>query len=71
MTPPADRPSSVATRRAVLAGVAGSAAATSGCVSRLRTVMGRESPDPVTVTIKTVPADDDPYALLIARQLSK
>ena len=33
--------------------------------------MGRESPDPVTVTIKTVPADDDPYALLIARQLSK
>ncbi|MCU4800031.1 ABC transporter substrate-binding protein [Halobacteria archaeon HArc-gm2] len=71
MTPPVDRPSTTATRRAVLAGVAGSMAATSGCVSRLRTVMGRERPDPVTVTIKTVPADDDPYALLIARQLSE
>jgi peptide/nickel transport system substrate-binding protein len=33
--------------------------------------MGRDAPDPVTVTITTVPTDDDPYALLIARQLSK
>ncbi len=40
-------------------------------MSRLRTVMGRQQPDPVTVTIKTVPADDDPYALLLARRLSK
>lgn len=71
MDSPVDGPSTTTSRRAVLAGVAGSVAATSGCVSRLRTVMGREGPEPVTVTIKTVPADDDPYALLIARQLSK
>ena len=55
----------------MLSGVAGGVAATSGCVDRLRTVMGRERPNPITVTIKTVPADDDPYALLVARQLSK
>lgn len=71
MASPGTTPSRRATRRAVLAGAAGSLAATSGCISRVRTVMGRDEPDPVSVTIKTVPRDHDPYALLIARQLSE
>lgn len=62
--------SGVATRRRVLAGLAGGgAAATSGCIGRIRSVSGWESSSQVRLDIKTAPADGDPYALRIARQL--
>ncbi|WP_101295489.1 ABC transporter substrate-binding protein [Halegenticoccus soli] len=60
------------TRRAVLASVAAaSAAGTSGCVKRLRNVVGREPSRQISLEIKTVPADSDPYASRIARHLAE
>lgn len=59
-------------RRAVLSSLAtGVAVLGSGCASRLRAATGWQSPDQVTLRIKTVPADADPYALRIARQVAE
>ena len=54
-------------RRAFLAGVAGTLA---GC-SSAREIADSSSPTPVSLRIKTTPADDDPYATRIARHLAK
>jgi peptide/nickel transport system substrate-binding protein len=40
-------------------------------VRRLRTSVGWHSPSQVTLDIKTVPADADPYALRVARHVSR
>ena len=58
------------TRRSVLAGLTGGLAASSGCLSRVRSLVGRNQPDSVSLSIKTLPVDQDPYAIAIARQLS-
>ncbi|PSP78086.1 ABC transporter substrate-binding protein [Halobacteriales archaeon QS_1_68_20] len=59
------------TRRGVLATTAGvGLASTSGCIRRLRSLMNRETGQQVSVRIKTVPADKDPVAVTIARNLA-
>jgi len=64
------RPSPV-NRRAVLATLASTGALLgSGCMRRLRSVAGWESTSQVSLEIKTMPADADPYAVRIARQLA-
>jgi len=51
---------------AVLGGVS-----SSGCASRARSILNRNSPSTVSVSIKTPPADDDRTATLIARHLAE
>jgi peptide/nickel transport system substrate-binding protein len=51
---------------AVLGGVS-----SSGCASRARSILNRDSPSTVSVSIKTPPADDDRTATLIARHLAE
>ncbi len=58
------------TRRSALAGLSGGLAAMSGCLSRIRALVGRSQPTTVSLSIKTLPVDQDPYAIAIARQLS-
>ena len=57
-------------RRRALAGV-GLAAASAGCVGRVRNIAGREGPSPLELTIRTTPADEDPHAVRIARSLAE
>jgi len=58
-------------RRALVGGAAGIAtASTAGCLDRLRNRVSRDSPEPVSVTVKTVPADDDERAVTVARHLA-
>ncbi|MFD1585648.1 ABC transporter substrate-binding protein [Halorientalis brevis] len=58
------------TRRRVLAAAGvGAAAATSGCLGRLRSIFGWQIDGSVSLKIGTLPADTDPYALRIARQV--
>lgn len=52
------------------AGAAG-ATATSGCLEQLRSAVGREPLEQVSLTVKTVPADTDGAAVRIARELAK
>ena len=56
-------------RRTVLATLA--ATSTSGCLQRARSLANRQSPQRVSVTIKTVPADADEAAIEIARALQE
>ncbi|WP_336358376.1 ABC transporter substrate-binding protein [Haloarcula sp. CGMCC 1.6347] len=56
-------------RRAVLGSAAAGLAATSGCMQRLRTLAGNKESPAVSLSIKTRPADEDPGAMHIARQL--
>ncbi|GAB3039165.1 ABC transporter substrate-binding protein [Natronobiforma cellulositropha] len=57
-------------RRAVLAGFAtGGLVTTSGCVRRARSIVGRDDPDPLSLTITTVPDDVDRHAVVIADTL--
>lgn len=58
-------------RRAVLGGVTALATGTlSGCVQQMRSLANRRRPDPVSLTIRTVPADTDSAATQIARSLA-
>lgn len=58
-------------RRAVLAGASTlGVGLTAGCFDRARSLFGENGPDPVSLTIKTLPADSDPIATRIARMLS-
>ncbi|WP_233263411.1 ABC transporter substrate-binding protein [Halorhabdus sp. CUG00001] len=56
-------------RRGLLAAFA--AASSSGCLQRARTLVNRRSPEQVSVTIKTVPADDDEASVEIARRFQE
>jgi len=60
-------------KRRELLGVAGTAglAATSGCMRRLRSITGWQSRSQVSMGIRAVPADADPYAFRIARSLAE
>lgn len=58
-------------RRSVLAALgSGSLALGSGCLRRTRNLTGWRSVQPVEFTIKTLPADADPYALTLAREVA-
>lgn len=63
-------PDSALRRRAVLAGGLGALTATSGCVSELRSIAGREASEQLSLSISTVPASEDPYAVRIANRLA-
>ncbi|WP_275882934.1 ABC transporter substrate-binding protein [Halorhabdus sp. BNX81] len=59
-------------RRKLLGGVGfGAAVGSAGCLQYARSLTNRDSPEQVSVTIKTVPADDDEAAVQIARRLQK
>ncbi|WP_144906264.1 ABC transporter substrate-binding protein [Halobellus captivus] len=58
-------------RRAVLGTLAaGATASVSGCLRRARSVAGWDSMEQVSLRIKTLPADSDPYALHAARMIT-
>jgi peptide/nickel transport system substrate-binding protein len=57
-------------RRAVLAAGAASLLG-SGCLQQSQSLVDRSTPRQLSVTIKTMPADDDPRATMIARSLSE
>ncbi|WP_137283915.1 ABC transporter substrate-binding protein [Halorussus salinisoli] len=55
-------------RRSVLAGIAGTASvASAGCVQQVRSIANRTPSEQVSLDVKTVPADEDPRAVKIAR----
>ncbi len=56
-------------RRALLASAG--LATTGGCVRRIQSVVGRNTPRQLSLSIKTLPADADPRATRIARILSQ
>ncbi|WP_435333598.1 ABC transporter substrate-binding protein [Haloarchaeobius sp. TZWWS8] len=59
-------------RRQVLAGLAATgSAASAGCAKQAHAILNRSDPAQVSLTIKTVPADDDPAATRTARYLAK
>jgi peptide/nickel transport system substrate-binding protein len=61
----------VTDRRTVLASFAtGASVAAGGCLGRVRSLTGWQSPDQVSLTIKTPPNDADPYALPVARAVA-
>ncbi|MEF8856140.1 MAG: ABC transporter substrate-binding protein [Haloplanus sp.] len=61
-----------ARRRTVLAAlVSGATALTSGCLRRVRALNGWASPQQVQLRIKTLPADEDPYAVELARRVAE
>ena len=55
-------------RRAVLAGAASLVG--SGCIQRSRALVGRSSPEQLSLAVKTVPADADTRATTVARTLA-
>lgn len=56
-------------RRALLAGATGTVAATSGCLSELRNLWGRNRTSQLSLTISSPPVADDPYAARIANRI--
>lgn len=68
MTAPNTSPS--LSRRAVLAGAAASTVPTAGCAGRLQGVVGAQ-PSQLSLEIKTLPTDIDPYGIEIARHLQE
>lgn len=59
-------------RRTVLAALgSGATALTGGCVRRVRSLTGWQSPQQVELQIKTLPTDADPYALQLARTVAE
>ena len=57
-------------RRTFLTGTAGALVAASGCVGEIRNLTGRERTTQLSLTISTLPAGDDPYAVRIANRLA-
>jgi peptide/nickel transport system substrate-binding protein len=58
-------------RRTYLTALAtGAGVAAGGCLGRVRSLTGWQSPEQVQLRIKTVPNDADPYALSIARTVA-
>lgn len=57
-------------RRSFLSLGAVSLAGASGCVQRARNVAARDSSEQVSLSLKTTPADDDPYAIRLAQRLA-
>ncbi|NHX36183.1 MULTISPECIES: ABC transporter substrate-binding protein [Halolamina] len=58
-------------RRSVLAALgSGATVLSAGCLQRARNLTGWRSTQPVTLRIKTLPTDADPYALALAREIA-
>lgn len=58
------------TRRQLLGGAAAlSLGSTSGCIQRIRSILNRDSPSAVTLSITAPPADSDRMATLLARHI--
>mgnify|MGYP000044190805 FL=1 len=61
-----------ADRRTVLAALgSGATVLSAGCLQRARNLTGWQSTQPITLQIKTLPADADPYALALARRVAE
>ena len=58
-------------RRALLAGAASVSLLGSGCVGQTQSMLDLDGPDQVSLTIKTMPADADRRATVIARRLAE
>nr|WP_303650234.1 ABC transporter substrate-binding protein [Halalkalicoccus sp. NIPERK01] len=54
-----------------MSGVAGAFAANAGCLSRFQASVDRDTPEQVSLSIATVPADEDPVPVRIARHLAE
>lgn len=67
---PAPRQPSITRRQALAAGAAGTLGATSGCIQRLRNILNRDAHDTASITIQTLPTDDDHLATQIANELA-
>jgi peptide/nickel transport system substrate-binding protein len=57
-------------RRTFLAGAAGALTATAGCLGNVRNILGRERTSQLSLSIATLPASKDPYAVRIANRLA-
>lgn len=64
-------PTTTSRRRILRAAVGAAAAATTGCVQRMRSLANRRTPNQLSLTIRTLPADADPSATRIARALAE
>ncbi len=58
-------------RRALLSSVAGVLTANAGCLNRLQASIGRDTPTQVSLSITTVPADENTVPVGIARHLAE
>lgn len=58
-------------RRALLSGAASALAASAGCLNRFQSSVDRDTPEQVSVSIMTLPADEDPIPVRIARHLAE
>lgn len=57
-------------RRSFIGGLStGMIAGSAGCIRRARTIMNRASPEQISLSIKTAPADTDRVGVMIARHL--
>ncbi len=54
----------------MLCGASAALAASAGCLQGFRNLAGRRRSSPLSLSIKTLPTDSDPYAVRIARALS-
>ena len=57
-------------RRSLLGAGAASLFGSSGCIGRVRNAAAQVNSEQLSLTIKTTPADDDPYAIRIAQRLA-
>lgn len=71
MVPAAGESPTLTRRRALAAAAGATLAGTSGCLKELRNILSRDGPDRVTLEIKTLPADSDPFAIHVARSLAE
>lgn len=58
-------------RRVLLAGVAGALAPSSGCLNRFQASVDRDTPEQASLSIMTVPTDEDVVPVGIARHLAE
>lgn len=62
---------SISRRRLLAGGATAASIATSGCVRRVRSIVARSPDNHLSLSIATVPADDDPQATQIAGRLQE
>jgi peptide/nickel transport system substrate-binding protein len=69
-SPPKSATHDTTRRRLLAAAGSGALAATAGCVREVRSLVTRDAPSQISLDIKTTPADADPHAIRIARDLA-
>lgn len=70
MTETSDSRPTVDRRSLLGAAAAVSITGSAGCAGRVRSLRAEDAPDHVSLTIRTTPADDDPYAIRITQRLA-